>query len=140
VLIIAATKPFFGRIADRVDKRYQILAGILITGASVAIIPFSADFGTVLAVSAMFGLGMSLSTVATSAYVADVAKREQIGASMGALSSIMDIGHSAGPLVTGIVITVAGYTSGFFTGFIVALAAAGIFAISARGPGGNITG
>jgi len=140
VLIIAATKPFFGRIADRVDKRYQILAGILITGTSVAIIPFTADFLMVLAVSAAFGLGMSLSTVATSAFVADVAKREQIGASMGALSSIMDIGHAAGPLVTGIIITVAGYTSGFFTGFILALAAAGIFAISARGPGGNSSG
>ena len=56
---------------------------------------------------------MSLSTVATSAYVADVAKKEQIGASMGALSSIMDIGQSAGPVVTGIIVAVAGYPSGF---------------------------
>ena len=56
---------------------------------------------------------MSLSTVATSAYVADVAKKEQIGASMGALSSIMDIGQSAGPVVTGIIVAVAGDPSGF---------------------------
>lgn len=140
VLIIAATKPFFGRIADRADKRHQIVAGLLITGASVAVVPFTVSFGTILAVSAAFGLGMSLSTVATSAYVADVAKREQIGASMGALSSIMDIGHSAGPLVTGIIITVAGYPLGFFAGFVLALVVVGIFAISARGPAGNITG
>jgi len=140
VLIIAATKPFFGRIADRADKRYQIIAGLLITGTSVAVVPFVTNFGMILVVSATFGLGMSLSTVATSAYVADVAKREQIGASMGALSSIMDIGHSAGPLVTGILITIAGYTLGFFAGFLLALAVAGIFAISARGPGGKITG
>ena len=59
---------------------------------------------------------------------------------MGALSSIMVIGHSAGPLVTGIIITVAGYTLGFFAGFVLALAVAGIFAISARGPAGKITG
>jgi len=140
VLIIAATKPFFGRIADRADKRYQIIAGLLITGSSVAVVPFVTSFGTILAVSAAFGLGMSLSTVATSVYVADVARREQIGASMGALSSIMDIGHSAGPLVTGIIITVAGYTLGFFAGFVLALAVAGIFAVSVRNRSRNIAG
>ena len=74
VLIIAATKPFFGRIADTVDKRFQIIAGLLITGGSVAVVPFVAGFPGFLAASAVFGLGMSLSTVATSAYVADVAK------------------------------------------------------------------
>ena len=73
---------------------------------------------------------MSLSTVATSAYVADVAKKEQIGASMGALSSIMDIGQSSGPLVTGLIITMAGYPSGFYAGFILALAVILIFVLS----------
>ena len=132
VLIIAATKPFFGRIADTVDKRFQIIAGLLITGGSVAVVPFVATFPGFLAASAVFGLGMSLSTVATSAYVADVAKKEEIGASMGALSSIMDIGQSTGPLVTGIIITLAGYPSGFFAGFVLALAISGIFAVSVR--------
>lgn len=140
VLIIAATKPFFGRIADRVDKRYQIIAGLLVTGGSVAAVPVVTGFVLILAVSAAFGLGMSLSTVATSAYIADVAKKEEIGASMGALSAIMDIGHSAGPLVTGVIISLAGYSSGFFAGFLLALAAAGIFAVSVRDRSGRITG
>jgi MFS family permease len=74
---------------------------------------------------------MSLSTVATSAYVADVAKKEQIGASMGALSSIMDIGQSTGPLVTGIIITTVGYASGFFASFLLAVAVTAVFALSA---------
>ena len=51
---------------------------------------------------------------------------------MGALSSIMDIGQSTGPLVTGIIITLAGYPSGFFAGFVLALAVTGIFAVSVR--------
>jgi len=134
VLIIAVTKPFFGRIADRIDKRIQIVSGLLITCGSVAMIPFIASFPGFLAISALFGLGISLSTVATSAYIADVAKKEQIGASMGALSSIMDIGQSAGPLVTGIIISIAGYASGFFAGFILAVVVTGIFVISVRDP------
>lgn len=132
VLIIAGTKPFFGRIADRADKRIQIALGLLITGCSVAAIPMASSFPMFLALSSLFGLGMSLSTVATTAYVADIAKREEIGASMGALSSIMDIGQSSGPLFTGVVITLTGYGSGFFVSFLLALVVTILFLISVR--------
>jgi MFS family permease len=132
VIMIAATKPFFGRIADRVDKRPQIMVGLLITGCATAMVTLAASFWMFLLVSSLFGIGLSLSTVATSAYVADVARKEQIGASMGALSSIMDIGQSAGPLFTGIIITAAGYTSGFLASFILALVITGVFAVSVR--------
>jgi MFS family permease len=133
VVIIATTKPFFGRIADKVDKRIQIAAGLLITGCSVAVIPAVSSFGMFLLVSAIFGLGMSISTVATSAYIADIARKEQLGASMGALSSIMDIGQSAGPFITGVIITAAGYSTGFLASFILVIAVTGIFAWSVRG-------
>jgi MFS family permease len=134
VLIIAATKPLFGRVADRVDKRIQIVAGLILIGGSIALIPFGISFPQFLAVSSLFGLGMSVATVATIAYVADVAQKEQIGASMGALSSIMDIGQSTGPLVTGMVITVAGYTSGFFLSFLLAMVVVVLFIASVFGP------
>jgi MFS family permease len=75
---------------------------------------------------------MSLSTVATSAYVADMARKEQIGASMGALSSIMDIGHSAGPLVTGIIISAVSYTIGFFASLFLAIVITVVFIIAVR--------
>jgi len=51
---------------------------------------------------------------------------------MGALSSTMDIGHSAGPLVTGMIITVAGFTAGFFASFVLALVITGVFVWSAK--------
>ena len=127
VLIIAATKPLFGRIADRIDKRIQIVAGLILLGCAIAIIPRGISFPWFLAVSSLIGLGMSISTVATSAYVADVARKENIGASMGALSSIMDIGQSAGPLITGIVIMAAGYTTGFLVSFLLAIVVVVVF-------------
>jgi MFS family permease len=132
VLIIAATKPLFGKLADRIDKRTQIAAGLIILSISVASLPFAGSFAGFLATSMFLGLGMSISTVATSAYTADVAKKEQIGSSMGALSSTMDIGHAAGPLVTGIIITAAGYTYGFMAGCILTLAVTVVFWISVR--------
>lgn len=134
VLIIAATKPLFGRRADRADKRTQIAAGLLVTGGSIALFPFASAFPVSLAVSAVFGLGQSISTVATSAYVADIAERECIGASMGALSAIMDIGHSTGPLVTGIVIAAAGYAWGFLLSAVLAVAVTAFFVVSVIDP------
>jgi MFS family permease len=130
VLIIAGTKPYFGRLADRFDKRVQIAAGLIIVGFSVGSLPLVSSYAMFLLVSAILGLGMSLSTVATSAYVADVARKEQIGASMGALSSIMDIGHSAGPLLTGIIITTINYTIGFLASFLLAIVTTVVFIIA----------
>ncbi len=132
VLVIAVTKPFFGRIADRADKRVQIVIGLLVLGCSVAALPAASAFAEFLLISSVLGLGMSLSTVATSAYVADIAEKEHLGASMGALSSIMDIGHSAGPLVTGVLIAGSGFGIGFFASFGIAAAACGFFALSVR--------
>jgi len=132
VLIIAGTKPYFGRLADRFDKRVQIAAGLIIVGFSVGSLPLLSSFAMFLLLSALLGLGMSLSTVATSAYVADVARKEQIGASMGALSSIMDIGHSAGPLVTGIIIAAVNYTIGFLASFLLVIVITVVFIIAVR--------
>lgn len=130
VLAIALTKPFFGRVADRVDKRTQILLGILVLGLSAGVLPFLPSYAAVLTVSLLFGAGMSLSTIATSTYVAEVARRENLGASMGALSSIMDIGHSFGPLATGFLIAAVSLPFGFVFSAGIAVFAALFFTVS----------
>ena len=101
VLSIALTKPLFGRLADRVDRRVQVLFGILLLAAFIAVLPLVHGVIAVGVVAVLFGLAMSVSTVATSTYVADVAREDSLGASLGALSSIMDIGHSSGPFIAG---------------------------------------
>ena len=128
VLAIALTKPFFGRLSDRIDRRVQILVGILVLGGSFALIPIVSGIAAATAVGIVFGVGLSFSTVATSTYVSDVTTQENLGASMGALSSIMDIGQSAGPFVIGAVIQASSMTSGFLVDFGVCLACAVLFA------------
>ena len=121
VLSIALTKPFFGKMADKKDPRYQIMAGLMLLGVSVFLIPFCSSVISLFILTLASGLGMSLSTVATTKYIADIARKEEMGASMGALSSIMDIGHSSGPFVTGVIITSSGYGMGFLSGLLLAL-------------------
>ena len=132
VLAIALSKPFFGAVSDRTGRRTQIVLGLIAVAASIAAVPLSTAAPVVTAVAVGFGLAISLVTVSTGAYVADIAARQELGASVGALSSIMDIGHASGPLVAGIVIGAAGYAVGFLAPALLASAVALLFVAAGR--------
>jgi len=135
VLSIALTKPLFGRLADRVDRRIQILFGIVMLALFIALVPLFQGVIAIGILGMLFGLAMSVSTVATSTYVADVAREENLGASLGALSSIMDIGHSSGPFVAGVIITATATGAGFLASAAVsALAALAFLSLAFRRP------
>jgi MFS family permease len=134
VLSLALTKPLFGKLSDKIDRRFQIILGIIILGLSLVLIPLFSNIYIIISISIVFGLGMSLSTVATSTYVADVANKEKLSSSIGALSSIMDIGHSSGPFIVGIIISIFAvkglnieYLIGFISCFAVCIIATLIF-------------
>jgi len=127
VFTIALTKPLLGKAADRVDKRKQIAIGLFALGGAVAAIPFASGMGGYLLISIVTGLAISTSTIATTTYTADIANKKEIGASMGALSSIMDIGQTAGPLLTGFVVASAGYAAGFAASTVLAVAVTALF-------------
>jgi len=129
ILSIALTKPLFGKLADKIDKRFQIAIGLIVLGSSMLALTFFVSSALVIAVSLLFGLGMSFSTVATSAYTGDIADKTKLGASMGALSSVMDVGHSTGPLVTGFIITWVNIRAGFITSFALCAAVALVFVL-----------
>jgi MFS family permease len=133
ILSIALTKPLFGKLADTIDKRIQIACGLFVLGISVGLLPFVTTFVSILGVSLLFGLAMSFSTVASSAYVADVAAKDQLGASMGALSAIMDVGHSTGPLIAGTVVVMLSMTAGFLSGLVLAVGVTVLFLVVAYG-------
>lgn len=133
ILAIALTKPLFGKLADTVDRRIQILFGIVFLAIFIAAVPVFGGTIEIAAIGVLFGLAMSVSTVATSTYVADVAKQENLGASLGALSSIMDIGHSSGPFIAGMVITATTMAGGFLAAGIVCVLSAALFAAFTSG-------
>jgi MFS family permease len=121
VIAIALTKPLFGMLADTLDNRWQIAAGVLLLALSIMIIPYCKSYVSVISLCILTGLGMSVSTVATSVFTADCAKKDALGASMGALNSVMDIGHSSGPLIAGMIIGAFSVKRGFFAGAVFAI-------------------
>lgn len=52
---------------------------------------------------------------------------------MGLLGSIMDIGHSTGPLVAGMIISGFGNPAGFFCSGLIVVVAVSVFAIHGLG-------
>jgi MFS family permease len=68
-------------------------------------------------------------TSATSAFIADLSKRETHGSAMGILGSVMDIGHTTGPLVSGFLAVYFGLEKAFTgAGVVLLLIALGFFA------------
>jgi MFS family permease len=127
IFTIAATKPLLGKAADKVDKRKQIALGLFALGMAMAAVPYAADMNQFLLISVVAGLAISTSTIATTTYTADIAKEKELGASMGALSAIMDIGQTSGPLLTGMIIVSANYAAGFMASVVLAVVITAFF-------------
>jgi MFS family permease len=110
---IVFAKPLMGRVSDRVGRRRVILPGLLIGAASVVLIPFAPSFIGLTVLSLVFGLGFATVTSSTTALVADLTRDGRYGSSMGVLRTVMDVGQSIGPVLTGFMVGVAGYGSAF---------------------------
>jgi len=122
ILTIAFTKPFMGKISDRYGRKAPVVIGLAAGAFVVALVPVFHHILMLGAILVIFGLAMATVTASTAALAADLSTRSTHGSSMGMLSSIMDIGHASGPIVTGFFVLVLGYNSAFlFAALIMAL-------------------
>jgi len=115
VQIVAATltKPVMGRVSDRYGRVPMIAAGLALGGVTAAVMILSSNYLVIAVLIGVFGLGLATTTASTSALVADLSKTYTRGSALGVLSSIMDVGHSAGPMVAGVLIAATSYQMTF---------------------------
>ncbi len=130
IITLALTKPVMGRFSDKHGREPQIFAGAIIGAVCIGSLPMFKSFIPLLILSILFGPSLSIVTSATSARIADLSRQESRGSAMGVLGSIMDIGHTTGPLLTGIVAVYFGFTQSFLTASFVVIAFAFLFRIS----------
>ena len=123
VMALAATKPIMGKLSDRHGRSGQIIWGALLGVVAAASMAGVASFTRLLILSVLVGLSLSVVTSATSAAVADISRCEMRGSAMGIFGTIMDVGHSAGPIVSGVVASYLGFKAAF-TGAAIVLALA----------------
>ena len=126
VISMLLTKPFMGRFSDRRGRKPSIIVGLLAGSVVILLMPFSVDPILLAVFSVLFGITVAMVTASTSALVCELAGCSAHGSAIGVLSSIMDVGHSLGPLITGAVVTLVSFQLGF--GLAAALLLVGAFA------------
>ena len=132
VITLALTKPLMGRFSDRHGREPQIFAGAIIGAVCIGSLPMFKSFLPLLVLSILFGLSLSIVTSATSARIADLSWKENRGSAMGVLGSIMDIGHTTGPLAAGIAAVYFGLAFSFIAAAAVLIFFALIFRLAVR--------
>lgn len=126
--IVPLLKPLMGKLSDKIGRRTPIVAGSLISAFALAMIPFTTSFPLLLLISIAYGLGFSMVTSSTPALISELADNALVGTAMGFLGTIMDIGQTLGPIVTGIILaTTAGYLGPFTSLTTILLITCGVF-------------
>lgn len=130
---IVFAKPLMGKVSDRAGRKQVIIPGLLIGAASIVLLPHAPSFIGLTVLSLAFGLGFATVTSSTAALVADLTQDNRYGSSMGVLRTVMDVGQSIGPVLTGWMVGYAGYGSAFTLLAAILLAAALLLGLMFRG-------
>ncbi len=113
ILAATLTKPMMGRLSDRYGRVRMIVAGLTLGGITTATVMLSSNYIVIMVLMALFGLGLATVTASTAALVADLSPSRGRGGALGILSSIMDVGHATGPIVTGLLVGAYSYLVAF---------------------------
>ena len=123
-----------GRVSDKTGRRNPIILGLIVSAAPLIAIPFSSNLPTLLLLALIYGFGFASVTASTPALMCELAPREFVGTSIGFLDTIMDVGQTLGPILSGFILSsVFQYVGLFWTLSAVLFATAAIFTFSKAG-------
>jgi DHA1 family multidrug resistance protein-like MFS transporter len=113
IAVATLAKPWMGRLSDRYGRVAAITVGLLLGAVSITMITWSNNYTVIAVLMGLFGLGLAAVTASSAALVADLARDSSYGGALGILSSVKDIGHSAGPMAGGLLIAAYSYRTSF---------------------------
>jgi MFS family permease len=114
-------KPYMGRVSDKIGRQIPIVVGCIVSGLPLLAIPFVTDFWVLLLLVLVYGFGFATVTASTPALISELALKELVGTSMGFLGTIMDVGQTLGPIVSGFILATNLQYCGVFPSLTVVL-------------------
>ena len=99
-LIVART--FAGPLADRRGRAFVMVPGIIISAASLAVLPLATDLTVFMVSAVLFGIGFGISQPATMALLVDQVRPERRGLAMSTYFLGFDLGISIGSIGLGL--------------------------------------
>jgi MFS family permease len=125
-------RPIFGFLSDRLGRRPLIVVGLATSASCMFALSSTTTFGGLALVTMVYGVGVAITTSATSAYITDLTRRARYGAAHGLFGTIYDIGDALGPICGGLVVARAGYGAAFQLAGAMAAAIALVFGYASR--------
>jgi MFS family permease len=110
---IIATRPFLGRIADRVGYVRLLVPCLALISVGLVVLVGGGSRPRLILSAVIFGAGYGTAYPVYAAYLLQRVNAARRGAAFGALIAAFDTGIGTGSLVTGWIIGVAGYQAGF---------------------------
>ncbi len=97
-----------GLLSDLCDQRVLVIAGGVMTGIFLFLIPFADTLGTLILINIVLALSGTLSLPATTALLIEEGRHYGLGYTMGIFHSIMNVGFFIGPILGGILMDIVG--------------------------------
>ena len=104
IVALIITRPFMGRISDKVGRHIPIVLGSSVSCLLLLAFPFSTQFLILILLSIGYGIGFAMVISSTSPLISEIVPASLVGASMGFLSTMMDLGQTLGPIVSGLIL------------------------------------
>jgi MFS family permease len=112
-IAIIATRPFLGRIADRVGYVRLLLPCLALISAGLVVLVTGGSLTRQILSAAVFGTGYGTAYPVFAAYLLQRVSAARRGAAFGALIAAFDTGIGSGSLMTGWIVGMAGFRAGF---------------------------
>lgn len=122
-----------GRMADRGYALCMIVGGSIVSGFSIALIPFTNSFRDLFIATSASGLGSAVMLPALMALTVKLGRRMGMVTSMGAYNAAMSLGMIAAPLLGGLVMDLSSIEVVFLLGGAVGVgASAALYLLTRR--------
>lgn len=125
--------PLGGRMADKFNRRTLTILGSIWLALLIAAIPLTNNFGQLLAVLLLQGVGGAISMPASSALAVEEGRKYGMGSTMSTLFLAMSIGMAIGPIISGGIADWLNINSVFYLGAIMGLIGTALFVWFTRG-------
>ena len=114
IVALVIARPLIGRVSNRMSRTKPILAGIVASCVLIAAIPFTTQFSLLLPLAVGYGVSFATVHCQLRLWCAILVPATLVGASMGFLSTMMDLGQTIGPIVSGVIFATNLHYAGLF--------------------------
>lgn len=132
-VVMAVAKPLSGRLTDRYGMHYIMYGAYFFCAVSLYLLAGAKSLAAVLAVAALYGMGVGAGQPALQAQSTKEVGIEQVGIAVSTCYLGNDIGQGIGPMLGGMVSDRLGYGAMFFGAALLHTAAFFLFYLYERG-------